>query len=262
MPKLSACIVAYCDYDEVCAAVRSILHYTPAADFALYVVDNASPDGCSQKLAATDFGDARVTVIQLAENVGFGKGHNTVLERLDSEVHFILNPDILLTGDILDGLADWLQTQNSAAKAPPQLCYPDGRLQHLPRRKPTPWLLLARQLAPKFGGIFKKADDHYTMQDEDLTVPRRIEFCTGSFMAVRTDVLKEIGGFDPAYFMYVEDADLTQKVLRKGTVWLVPQFSAIHAWHRAPMRDAGKFKMQLVSMGRYFKKWGCGRGIV
>lgn len=28
MPKISACIVAYCDYDEVCAAVRSILHYT------------------------------------------------------------------------------------------------------------------------------------------------------------------------------------------------------------------------------------------
>ena len=25
MPKISACIVAYCDYDEVCAAVRSIL---------------------------------------------------------------------------------------------------------------------------------------------------------------------------------------------------------------------------------------------
>ena len=40
MPKISACIVAYCDYDEVCAAVRSILHYTPAPDFALYVVDN------------------------------------------------------------------------------------------------------------------------------------------------------------------------------------------------------------------------------
>ena len=59
-----------------------------------------------------------------------------------------------------------------------------------------------------------------------------------------------------------EDADLTQKVLQKGTVWLAPQFSAIHAWHRAPMRDAGKFKMQLVSMGRYFKKWGCGKGTV
>lgn len=46
MPKISACIVAYCDYDEVCAAVRSALANTPGDDFALYVVDNASPDGC------------------------------------------------------------------------------------------------------------------------------------------------------------------------------------------------------------------------
>ena len=262
MAKISACIVAYCDYDEVCAAVRSILHYTPAPDVVLYVVDNGSPDGCGQQLAATDFEDSRVTVLPLAENIGFGKGHNAVLDRLESDVHFILNPDILLTENILEPLADWLLATPGAAMATPQLHYPDGRLQHLPRRKPTPWLLLARQLALRFGGAFQKADEHYTMQDEDLTEPRRIEFCTGSFMAVRTDVLKKIGGFDPAYFMYVEDADLTQKVLQEGAVWLAPQFSAVHAWHRAPMRDAGKFKMQLVSMGRYFKKWGCKKGSV
>lgn len=262
MPKISACIVAYCDYEEVCAAVRSILQHTPAPDFALYVVDNGSPDGCGQRLAGTDFGDARVTVLPLAQNLGFGKGHNAVIPRLDSAVHFILNPDILLTEDVLEPMADWLLARKGAAMATPQLRYPDGRLQHLPRRKPTPWLLLARQLAPRFGGCFAKADDHYTMQEEDLSAPRRIEFCTGSFMAVRTEVLRQIGGFDESYFMYVEDADLTQKVLQKGTVWLAPQFSAIHAWHRAPMRDAGKFKMQLVSMGRYFKKWGCGKGKV
>ena len=87
-------------------------------------------------------------------------------------------------------------------------------------------------------------------------------FCTGSFAAIRTDVFKTIGGFDPEYFMYVEDADLTQRALRQGLVYLLPQFTATHAWHRDPMRDAGKFKMQLKSMGRYFKKWGIGKGNV
>ena len=160
MPKISACIVAYCDYEEVCAAVRSILQHTPTPDFALYVVDNGSPDGCGQRLAETDFGDARVTVLPLAQNLGFGKGHNAVILRLDSAVHFILNPDILLTEDVLEPMADWLLARKGAAMATPQLRYPDGRLQHLPRRKPTPWLLLARQLAPRFGGCFAKADDH------------------------------------------------------------------------------------------------------
>ena len=234
MPKISACIVAYCNYEEVCAAVRSILQHTPSPTLALYVVDNGSPDGCGQQLAGTDFGDPRVTVLPLPENIGFGKGHNAVLDRLDSDVHFILNPDILLTENVLEPMAGWLLA--------------------------TPGAVLARQLAPRFGGVFRKADDHYTMQDEDLTRPRRIEFCTGSFMAARTDVLRRIGGFDPEYFMYVEDADLTQRFLREGDVWLAPQFKAIHAWHRAPMRDAGKFKMQLASMGLYFKKWGCGKG--
>ena len=98
------------------------------------------------------------------------------------------------------------------------------------------------------------------MQDEDLTIPRPIEFCTGSFAAIRTDVFKTIGGFDPEYFMYVEDADLTQRALRQGLVYLLPQFTATHAWHRDPMRDAGKFKMQLKSMGRYFKKMGHRQG--
>lgn len=94
------------------------------------------------------------------------------------------------------------------------------------------------------------------MQDEDLTVPRRIAFCTGSFMAVRTNVFKEIGGFDPAYFMYVEDADLTQKVLQKGTVWLTPQFSAIHAWHRAPDARRGQVQDATGEHGAVFQKVG------
>ena len=128
MPKISACIVAYCDYDEVCAAVRSILHYTPAPDLALYVVDNGSPDGCGRQLAETDFGDSRVTVLPLEKNIGFGKGHNYVLDRLTSDVHFILNPDILLTGDVLEDMARGrhgnapaaLPGRQAAAPAPPQ----------------------------------------------------------------------------------------------------------------------------------------------
>ena len=261
MPKISACIVSYCDYDEVCAAVRSVLQQVAAPDFRLYVVDNASPDGCGQRLAAEDFADDRVSVRVLPENLGFGKGHNAVLEQLDSEVHFILNPDILLQSDILTPMAQWILDHPGVVMATPQLYFPDGRIQHLPRRKPTPWLLLARQLAEKSpNGVFGRANAHYTMQDEDLSAPRPIEFCTGSFSAIRTDVFRKIGGFDAGYFMYVEDADLTQKALQCGQVYLLPQFTAVHAWHRAPMRDAGKFKMQLISMGRYFRRWGIGKG--
>ena len=137
MPKISACIVAYCDYDEVCAAVRSVLANTPGDDFALYVVDNASPDGCGPRLAQTDFGDARVQVICLPKNLGFGKGHNSIMDRLTSDVHFILNPDVIIHDDILPQMAQWLLDHPGVVMATPQLYFPDGRIQNLPRRKPT-----------------------------------------------------------------------------------------------------------------------------
>ena len=254
MPKISACIVAYCDYDEVCAAVRSVLANTPGDDFALYVVDNASPDGCGQKLAATDFGDARVTVIQLAENIGFGKGHNTVLERLDSEVHFILNPDIQLTADTLSDLADWMAAHPGVVMTRPGLTFPDGKPQQLPLRRCNVRAMAYRQLPCL--RFWAKYNDRYLMADKDLTKPTEIEFCTGSFSAVDTAAFKAVGGFDEGYFMYVEDADLTQKMRTRGKAYLVPQYTAIHAWHRAAHRSLKPFLWQLRSLLRYFSKWG------
>ena len=119
MPKISACIVAYCDYDEVCSAVRSVLANTPGDDFALYVVDNASPDGCGPRLAQTDFGDVRVQVICLPKNLGFGKGHNSIMDRLTSDVHFILNPDVIIHDDILPQMAQWLLDHPGVVMATP-----------------------------------------------------------------------------------------------------------------------------------------------
>ena len=79
------------------------------------------------------------------------------------------------------------------------------------------------------------------MEGEDLSAPVEIEFCTGSFSAVRTAEFKAVGGFDEHYFMYVEDADLTQKMRTTGKAYLVPQYTAIHAWHRAAHRSLKPF---------------------
>ena len=258
MAEISASIVSYGGYEEVVQAAASILRYT-SQPVDLYIIDNASPDGTGKKLERTRF-EKPVTVICLSENVGFGKGHNTVLPRLKSKYHFVLNPDILVAEDTLTGMCAWMDEHPDVVMATPQLYFPTGEKQNLPRRVPNVASLVARQV-PGFEPLQRFAT-HYTMQDEDLTIPRPIEFCTGSFAAIRTDVFKTIGGFDPEYFMYVEDADLTQRALRQGLVYLLPQFTATHAWHRDPMRDAGKFKMQLKSMGRYFKKWGIGKGNV
>lgn len=252
MAEISASIVSYGGYEEVVQAAASILHYT-SQPVDLYIIDNASPDGTGKKLERTRF-EKPVTVICLSENVGFGKGHNTVLPRLKSKYHFVLNPDILVEEDTLTGMCAWMDEHPDVVMATPQLYFPTGEKQNLPRRVPNVASLVARQV-PGFEPLQRFAT-HYTMQDEDLTKVQDIQFCTGSFFVIRTDVMKKIGGFDPDYFMYVEDADITRRAMCCGRVCLLPQFRAIHAWHREPFRRPAAFARQLSSMMLYFKKWG------
>ena len=55
---------------------------------------------------------------------------------------------------------------------------------------------------------------------------------------------------------WVRSADLTQKMRTRGKAYLVPQYTAIHAWHRAAHRSLKPFLWQLRSLLRYFSKWG------
>ena len=261
MLNLSASIVVYRGAEEALNAAASVLLHTQKYPITLYLVDNASPDGSGEELQqALDSGrlaagqGQQVQLIRRTVNGGFGTGHNTVLPLMSSDFHFILNPDILLQSDVLCGMADWLAQHPQAVMARPALTFPDGTPQVLPLQKCSALALVYRQL-PQLS-FLKGFNDRYVMADADLSKPTEIEFCTGSFSAVRTDVLRDIGGFDEQYFMYVEDADLTQKARQKGSVYLLPQFTAIHAWHRAPHTDGSHFKMQLKSMLRYFGKWG------
>ena len=258
---LSACIVTYNDQAEALRAAASVLAHTRRHPLTLYLVDNASPDGTGAALEQAVAAGAlapgpgqTVRVIRREKNAGFGAGHNTVLPQLASDYHFILNPDILLEGDTLSDLAEWLEGRPAAVMARPALRFPDGREQRLPLRRCSLRAMVYRQLS--FLTFLKKYNDAYIMAGEDLTVPRPIEFCTGSFMAARTADLKAVGGFDEKYFMYVEDADLTQKMLRRGEVWLVPQYTAVHVWHRAAHRSLGPMLWQARSLCRYFGKWG------
>ena len=259
--ELSACIVVYNGADEALRAAQTVLDCTRRHPLTLYLVDNASPDGSGQCLAkAAKDGtlhirkDQKVEVLCRTENGGFGTGHNTVLSLLQSRVHFILNPDIQLTADTLSDLADWMAQHPGVVMARPALTFPDGRPQRLPLRRCSVRAMVYRQLpCLKF---WAKYNERYLMADKDLTSPTEIEFCTGSFSAVDTAAFKAVGGFDEDYFMYVEDADLTQKMRTRGKAYLVPQYTAIHAWHRAAHRSLKPFLWQLRSLLRYFSKWG------
>lgn len=252
MHKVSATVVMYGAAEETRQCIASLAEKTKGCELTIYLVDNASPGGA---LAAVTQGGLppNVTVLPLAKNRGFGCGHNAVLPLLQSEYHAVVNPDILLTEDTLTHMAAWMDAHPDVAIAAPALVFPDGRPQYIGKRKPALLPLLSRQLP---GNFLKKYESHYLMLDEDLNKPLDVEFCSGSFFMMRTSIFKKIGGFDEKYFMYVEDADITQKALQRGRAMYLPQFTVVHAWQRAAHRKLRQFFWQLRSMLRYFRKWG------
>lgn len=159
-------------------------------------------------------------MVRLPENVGFGSGHNTVLPQLDSVYHFVVNPDITLDDDAVSKLCAWMDAHPDVVMATPRLLFPDGAEQYTAKRRPSFLALLARQIPLPF---LKGVERHYLMQDEDLSRPQEIEFCTGCFFVMRTEAFRRMGGFDEGYFMYVEDADITRKAQEYGKVMYVPE---------------------------------------
>ena len=252
MQPVSASIVMYNGASEVLSCIQSLQKVAGANPPQLFVVDNASPDGSFETLARQNLPNF-VTLLPQDWNRGFGAGHNVVLPMLKSRYHAVVNPDIVFTEDVFATMSAYMDAHPDVAVTIPRLQFPDGRPQYVAKRRPALLPLLSRQLPLPF---LKKYERHYLMLDEDLTHPLDVEFCSGSFFLMRTDVFKQIGGFDEGYFMYVEDADITRKALLHGRAVYLPDAVVTHAWHRDAHRRPRQFFWQVKSMLRYFNKWG------
>ena len=250
--EVTASIVTYGGYEEAAAAAASILEKTKAVHLHLYLVDNASPDGTGERLEQTNLGP-QAEVVRLPRNVGFGSGHNAVRDRLNSRYHAVINPDITLTEDSISLLCQWMDRHPDVVMATPRLRFPSGEEQYTAKCRPSLRALAARQLHLPF---LKGVERRYLMLDRDLSLPQEIDFCTGCFFVIRTEVFQKIGGFDESYFMYVEDADITREAQRCGRVMYVPVTAVTHAWHRDANRKWKNFWMQIRSMLHYWRKWG------
>lgn len=249
--RASLCIVTYNNRDNICRALSSVLENTRQTELTVYVCDNSSSDGTAE-LVQSEF--PTVNVIRTGENRGFGAGHNAVIDMLDSDVHFIVNPDILLTDDVISQMCGFLENNPDIVMAVPKFLSENGEEQFTPKLTPKLRYMLGGRLE-RFGGIFGKWRREYTFADRNVTEVTDVGFCSGCFIAVRTEVFRAMGGFDERYFLYNEDADLTRMAQAYGRTVYTPQFSVIHLWERAYMRSFKYFFIQIVSMIKYFAKW-------
>lgn len=249
--KVSVSLVTYNSADDVHGVLGSIINNTKGVSVEVFVIDNNSTDN-TVELIKSEY--PQVCVIQMPDNKGFGYAHNQALKHIDSDYHIIINPDITFNSDVISGLAEYMNKNPDVAMVTPMILNQDGTQQYLPKRTPKVKYLLGGRFE-KFGGVFSKWRSEYTMRDVKITRPIEIDFCTGCFMMLRTDVFKKLDGFDDRFFMYFEDADLTRRAKDYGKIVFNPEFNVTHEWERASSKSLKFFKIQLNSMAKYFIKW-------
>ncbi len=250
MTDISITIVSYNDEEDVRNAVCSIIEHTAVTiTKKIYIIDNSTKENELEAFAAQY---EEVCYQKTEGNLGFGRGHNYVLSQLDSNYHAIVNPDIILKEDSLGILMRFME-EKQIGMAVPRMIDEDGEFQAVYRRELTVWDMGIRMF---LSSHFKKRQAHHTMQDMDYTKPFQVPFAQGSFLVIRTELFRQLGGFDTRYFMYMEDADLCKQVNQCSSLYYCPDTTVLHKWKRASHKGGKLRRIHMVSMLRYFNKWG------
>ena len=238
---ISVAIVSYNTKDLLRACLRSLGAREADGEAALEIIvaDNGSGDG-SPDMVRAEFPSVRV--LQTGENLGFGRANNLALQDASGRAYCLLNSDAeLLPGALLEALAV-LHSNPKIGLVGGQLLWPDGRPQTSYGDDPTLLGVLreqtftsARAVAPPF------APQTAAVKDVD-------QIC-GAFMLIRPEAWREMGGFDPHYFMYNEDVDLNFRLRRAG--WRVVFAPGVQVTHHLGASSSADWRKRARMVSAY-----------
>lgn len=199
------------------------------------VVDNGSTDGTHTLL---ELRWPQVRIISLPDNRGFGKAANAGVAAANTQTVVLLNNDTVCTPTFLERLVAALDPEGGVVMASPILVRAGAE-----DRIDTAGIVLDRTLHG-FNHLYGERVEVLEDGAFDPLAP-----CGGAAAFDRSAFL-DIGGFDPAFFAYLEDVDLGIRCVARG--WkcqLVPTAIGIHA-HSGTLGEGSPAKNRLTAWGR------------
>ena len=193
------------------------------------------------------------------KNLGFGTAHNRIMEYLkgqEGSLHLIINPDIEWDKSPFPALLGYMKNHPHVAAVMPDVHNRDGSRQYLAKQKPSALILFGRRFFQKRKFMQKKIHN-YELRHYNFSRPEIVPLISGCFMLVRTSIFYKIDGFDPRYFLYLEDYDLCHRMQQEGSeVAIVPQAQVTHGHERASYGWTIELIWHIKSALLYFKTWG------
>ncbi|MCP3720349.1 glycosyltransferase [Paraburkholderia sp. CNPSo 3281] len=225
----------------------------------LYLINNGGLPDMAESLAALSRAGVSHTLIDGHGNVGYGRGHNLALAQPLGRFHLVLNPDIDMHPDALAQAVEFLDAHPEVGLLTPAIFDDAGELQYLCRQYPTLIDLLARGFLPtSMRRLLARRLARYEMRNQ-INVRDMLwdpPIVSGCFMLFRSDVLKRLSGFDPRYFLYFEDYDLSLRAHDVTRVVYVPAVRVLHHGGGASRKGAAHIRMFAASAFRFFNRFG------
>jgi GT2 family glycosyltransferase len=219
--------------------------YTQGCTYEVLLLD-CSNDG-SVQLVEAEY--PAVRIIENSENLGFGRGNNTLAEHAHGKFLLLLNPDVIVTDNAIGEIYRTAVAMPHAGAVGGWTKLPDGKRDPGCRQTiPTVW----RLLIAAFGG----AKYLNGALPETAKEAAEVETLTGAFMLVNADAWRKVDGFDTSFFMYSEELDLCQRLRQQGwAIVMTPRAEVIHLVGGGNGQSPQRIKLIATARMHYFRKF-------
>lgn len=184
----------------------------------------------------------RVTVIANTIPYGFAANHNAALRHARGSLFAVMDPELRLHGNPFPRLAKVLSAPKVGI-ASTLILDEHGEAADNARSVPTPAQVLGRR--------WRRSSTSY---QRHLDREMEVDWIAGLFMAMRAETFRQLGGFDPGYYLYCEDADLCLRAWNAGMqVRVVPAAAVTHIAQRQSLKKWQHFIWHCRSLMRLWR---------
>lgn len=234
--------------------LHSVLRAAEEVETEIIVIDNHSTDESLPYLVPKF---PQVKFLKNHSNSGFGKACNRGLAEAKGEYILFLNPDTIVAEDSFTTCLRFFQTHPDCGALGVKMIDGSGAfLKESKRAFPSPLTSLFKLFG--FARLFPHSPlfSRYHLGHLNKEQNHEVDVLAGAYLLVRHEVLKEVGSFDEAFFMYGEDVDLSYRIQKAGYKnYYLAETTIIHFKGESTKRGSFNYvRMFYFAMSVFVKK--------
>lgn len=242
---VSIIIVNYKTSKLINDCIRSIFEKTRGITYEIIIVDNAT-EVLADVIDSAE--DARVRLIQLPENVGFGRANNAGAKIARGRNLFFLNPDTLLLNNAIKILSDYLDAHPECGACGGNL-YDEKMKPALSFRRMLPGIKW--ELNELLNRIPEKFQYGKNRTYNRKSHPLKVAYITGADLMIPHTVYHKVSGFSQDFFMYYEETDLCARIQNlKLHRYSIPNARIQHLEGKSFTDKINETKIRYIETGR------------